>query len=429
MKFSGKKLLVLGSNAGSTDIVQYAKENGAVVYVAGNLEPEKSPAKRAADIALQISTADIDTLERVMIDEKIDAVVSGISGFNILKAMELSERLGLTFYCNKDQWEMIEHKDNFREVCKKYNVPCPQTYYSGLDKNEIPWETIRYPAVLKPVDAGASSGVHICSSKEEICQNLDDAFHSSDRGAIIIEEFISGNEFTAHYTIFRGKATLSCIDNRYPVAVHEGSVTTIPAARVYPSTFTESYIKKVNDHMLKLAEGIGIYNGVIFIQGIHDPETDEFKVFEAGCRSAAETPCRLLEKVTGNNYLKMIVDTALNANTSYDPDREDPFLKGKCCGIISFVAKGGTVGCINHLEESIASTPSVVAYESRYPVGSVTPDGDTLHQLMIRFVMVCDSREAMEKDIAYLNESITVLNTDDENMVIKFDPQRLEYEF
>lgn len=82
MRFSGKKLLVLGSNAGSTDIVQYAKENGAIVYVADNLDPERSEAKRVADIALQISTADIGALERVMLDEKIDVVVSGISGFN-----------------------------------------------------------------------------------------------------------------------------------------------------------------------------------------------------------------------------------------------------------------------------------------------------------------------------------------------------------
>lgn len=55
----------------------------------------------------------------------------------------------------------------------------------------------------------------------------------------------------------------------------------------------------------------------------------------------------------------------------------------------------------------------------RYPEGSVAPKGDTLRQLMLRFVMVCDNKEKMKKDITYLNEHIFVLNNMGENMVIK----------
>ncbi len=38
---------------------------------------------------------------------------------------------------------------------------------------------------------------------------------------------------------------------------------------------------------------------------------------------------------------------------------------------------------------------------------------------MLRFVMVCDNKEKMKKDITYLNEHIFVLNNMGENMVIK----------
>ena len=41
--------MVLGSNTGSTDIVKYARENGAYTIVADYLEPAKSPAKLIAD--------------------------------------------------------------------------------------------------------------------------------------------------------------------------------------------------------------------------------------------------------------------------------------------------------------------------------------------------------------------------------------------
>lgn len=48
---------------------------------------------------------------------------------------------------------------------------------------------------------------------------------------------------------------------------------------------------------------------------------------------------------------------------------------------------------------------------------------------MIRFVMICDSREQLVKDVTYLNEHIAVLNDKDENMVIKLDPDRIIKEF
>jgi hypothetical protein len=121
----------------------------------------------------------------------------------------------------------------------------------------------------------------------------------------------------------------------------------------------------------------------------------------------------------------MLVDYALSCKSEYSREAEDPYMKGKCCGIVSFVAKGGTVGKIQGLEEAVEALSGVKEYESRYPVGSVTPDGDTLRQLMIRFVMICDSREQMIRDVDYLNSHITVLNDKGEDMVIRLDPKRL----
>lgn len=425
MKFTGKKLLMLGSNVGSAEIVKYAKKNGAYVYAADFFPIEKSEAKKEADEALLISTADIEALSDIITKNQIDAVISGISGFNITKAIELSARHGLTHYCTMEQWEALEHKNHFRALCDKFAVPCPKTYFTGCDQTQIPWDEIQYPVVVKPVDSGASLGVHICDNRAVLEEKILDAVKHSDSSTIILEQFVYGTEFTAHYSIFKGKAVLSCVDNRYPVAVHEGNVTTIPIARTYPSTFIDSYIQQVNDSMLHLIESVGIQNGVVFIQGMHNPENDSFSIFEAGARSAACIPCRIIEKINGNHYLKMMVDCALGIESDFDLSKEDPYMHGKYCGTISFVAKGGVVGSIDGLEESVAKVPSVIAYESRYPVGSTTPNGDTLHQLMLRFVMVCENREQMEHDIQYLNDHIIVKDTEGNDLVIKMNPERI----
>ena len=421
-RFANKKLLVLGSNAGSELIVNYARDNGAYVTVADYNPPEKSPAKKLADESWQISTGDIELLEKRVKLEEYDAVTSGISEFNILSAMELSSRCGLRFYCTHEQWDMVEKKDEFRELCIKHGVPCPQTYYKGSDETKIPYERIKYPVVVKPVDCGASIGVHICASKEELYESALDAKRQSDSGRLIVEEFCIGHEFTAHYTVVNGSVALACVDNRYPVAVHSGTVTTVPGARIYPSLFIEQYINKVDSSLRQLIADIGLEYGVVFVQGLYDENSESFSIFEAGLRSAAECPCRFIENVNGLNYLKMLVDYLLTGESDYDQSKEDPTLDGKCCGVVSFVGKHGVVDKIIGLGNSFEN---VLEEELRYPVGSEIPDTDTLRQLALRFVIVANDRNEMSDTIDNVNKNIDIISADGESLMLKLNPDRV----
>lgn len=421
--FEGKKLLVLGTNTGSEDIVSYAKENGAYVVVTDYVDENDSLAKKIADESILISTADVESLTAYVKENNIHGVFAGISEFNLLKAMEVSERCGLSFYCNRKQWDTIEQKDLFRINCEKNQVPVPKTYFTGSTINENILSGLDYPVVVKPVDSCASLGVHICNDMTELKKYEKDAFEHSDSGTIIIEEYIEGDEFTAHYTIVNGRAYLSCIDNRYPVALNEGKVTTIPVARIFPSLFIDEYIKQVNESMVRLCEGMQLENAILFIQGIYNKKANRFAIFEGGLRIAAEAPYRFISKVNGFNSMNLLVDQILQNKTTYHGD--NPYLDGMSCGIVSYVAKGGTVGRITGLEETIHSLDSVIRYENRYPVGTETPKGDTLKQLMLRFVLICENREKMKQDIQYINEHIHVYDTDNQEMVLKFDPERL----
>lgn len=423
--FENKTLLVLGSNVSADDIVSYAKQNGAHTIVADYYPMERSSAKKLSDEAVLISTADEEALGRLIEEKHVDGVLAGISEFNLLKAMSLSEKYNLPFYCTREQWNQVENKAMFRTICMECGVPCPKTYFRGASLPRDLSQEICYPVVIKPVDCSSSAGVHICMNESELREAEADALDHSESGNLILEQFVHGTEFTAHYTISNGEPTLSCIDNRYPVAVHEGNVTTIPAARIYPSLFIDEYIEQVDPAMRRLCKKLGLQNAVLFVQGMYDKK-EGFAVFEGGLRSAGEAPYRILSIVNGVSYAKVLVENALlGRSVSFDPKNEDPYLHGKCCGIVSFVAKGGVVGKIEGLEDAVSAVPSVVEYENRYPVGRETPNTNTLYQLMIRFVMVCDNREQMKTDIKYLNEHITVLDTNGENLVVKMQPDRV----
>lgn len=421
-KFDGKQLLVLGSNAASEYIVKYAQGCGAHVIVADYLTPEKSPAKLIADEDLLMSTADLDALELFVRERKIDGVFAGISEFNILQSMELARRCGLPFYCSRSQWDQLESKDCFRDLCIRNSVPCPETYFSGSNVSQISWSDVSYPVVLKPVDCGASLGVHLCQNEREVKGWLDDSMSKSDAGRVILEQCCTGHEFTAHYVIHRGEAALACIDNRYPVAVHNGAVTTIPAARIYPCLFIDEFKKQVNTPMINLLKSLKLENAVIFIQGLYDEKKNKFSIFEAGLRSAAEAPFRFIEQINGVNYMNMLIDQVLLGKADgYNILKEDPYLKGKCCGIVSLVGRHGVVANIDGLDEVLGNLEGIVDYEVRYPVGSEIPDTDTLRQLAIRFVIMANNRCEMVDLIKRINESVRVLDSNGESLVVPFD--------
>ena len=419
---NGKKLLLLGSNVGTDDIIKYARANGVYTIVTDYLPFEKSFGKQLADESWDISTADIDTLKSRIIENNIDGVFAGVGEFNMLKAMELCHQLGFHFYCTKGQWDLIENKESFRKLCEKYNVPSPITYYTGSDFPTSALNTIKYPVIVKPVDASSSIGITICRDEESLKGAIPVALKSSEKGRIIIEEFFEGEEFTAHYTIVNGKVSLSCIDNRVPVAVHSGSVTTIPVARVYPSSFINEYINQVNDKMIELCESLNLVAGVLFVQGLYNQKQNTFSIFEAGLRCAGEAAYRITERVNGNNFMNLFVDYALLGKTdSFRIENDDPFMRGKMCCVTSYVSKGGTIGKIIGYEDALNTVSSIISSECRYHEGDATPDGDTLRQIVLRFTLVCDSKEQMIKDIECINKKVIVLNDKGEDMCLKFN--------
>lgn len=421
-KFEGKKILFLGTNVGTSDMIRYAKENGAISIVADNLPKEKSLGKQMADKDVMISTGDLEGLKDYITKEGVKGVLAGISEFNLLNAMKLCQSLSLPFYCNKEQWDMIENKDNFRRLCVKYGVPTPTTFFMGETLSSADAAKIHYPVIVKPVDGSSSIGITICRDKQKLQEAIGEAKRNSESGRIIIEEFAEGEEFAAHYTIANGIISLSSVDNRVPVAVHDGDVTTIPVARVYPSTFIHEYISQVNPQMLRLCQSLGMNTGILFIQGLYNKVKKSFYIFEAGLRCAGEAPYRLIERINGISFMNNIVDYALLGKVEgFNSNQDDPFLKGKICCVTSFVSKGGKVGKILNYDNIFKMVPSIVDAECRYPEGDDIPRGNTLRQIMLRFVLICDSKKQLIEDVEKINHTVKVFDDNGEDMCLTFD--------
>lgn len=420
--FNGKTLLVLGSNVGSVEIVHYARAHGAHTIVADYFEPEKSAAKLVADEHALISTADVPQLEQLIKARHIDGVLAGISEFNLLKAQELCRQLGLPFYCNRRQWDTIENKVLFRDLCDRYGVPTPRTLFKG--DAEMASAPYRPPVVVKPDDSNSSRGVTFCTDNESQADAIAQASRLSSGHRVIVEEFFQGEEFTAHYLVDHGKAFLACIDNRFPAALHDAK-TTIPIARVYPCRYADRYMEKVNPRVVSMIESLGLECAVIFVQGLYNKESGRFAIFEGGLRCAGEAAYRITDYLYGVNFLHNLVDYSLLGHSAKPVAESLPTDDNRVACVLSFAARGGTIASITGVEQVTEQLPSLIHFEQRYNVGVTLPEGDTLRQIVLRFTLVCDNLNQLKQHIDLINTGVSVRDAAGNDLCVRFDSSQL----
>ena len=420
-KFAGKKLLLLGTNAGTCDMVNYARSQGAYVIVTDNLPPEKSTAKQIADEAWPVSTADADTLERLAIQHKINGIFAGVSEFNLEKAMTLCERLGLPFYCNRKQWEIFFNKQRFKQYCRDNGVPVAKEYIIRSDYSSEDLQQIQYPVIVKPVDSSSGIGVSICNDEKALLTAYSRSISLSKTNKAIIEQLVVGDEFTAAYTIKDCHFSLSYTTDRCTNL--PGETSPLPVANILPSKYTDQYIREVNPLVIKMFKGIGLANGVIFVQAIVN--NDGFHIFEANYRAGGFLIYRFTSRINRINYMEMLVNYALIGKMGgYDLGLDNPKFN-KCCCNLNLISKGGIVGKILGLED-ISKKKNLIAIDKIYDVGDYIEKSGTLRQIHLRFYLIEETPLELKNSVKEIQDTVKVLDDKGQDMLLPpFDVNRI----
>ena len=119
MDLKGKKLLLMGGAAFSQDLRKYADEQVFKMIAVGQ---DISRLKMFSDETYQINTQDVDQIEKLIREKKIDGIFVGTTEVNISPAIELSRRTGAHFYVNAEQWSVLSDKRAFKEMLRKHDI-------------------------------------------------------------------------------------------------------------------------------------------------------------------------------------------------------------------------------------------------------------------------------------------------------------------
>lgn len=407
-----KKLLIMGTSFGSVEIVKCAQSKGIYTIVTDYNDKEHSLAKQYADECWDISTSDLDALEKKCREEKIDGVLASVSQYNIEMQFHLCDRLNLPKYCTWDAWHYTRDKRDFKDLCIRHGVPVATDYYVSEKLTDEELDKIKYPVVVKPVDQGGNAGITYCYNHDDLRKAYAYARSVSDNPKIVIERFLDGCEYGAFYVLLNGESRLLSF---WEMFNQEGELSNIYSINVTLSNHLDQYLEEVDSNFREAMKEAGYTNGVGWIETIRDKD-GHFYVLEAGYRLSGEMLPAPIADISGFDPISWLIDTALgveHSESDLPAEMKKPYEK-IACSYMLWANKDGIIDSIEGLEEIAQKYGAQVDFlrNKGFEAKKNSPMGEIL--------FVGNSRQEICEMIEDINNTASVRRQDGEDILIRF---------
>lgn len=407
-----KKLLMLGTGYASRHILKYAKECGWYTIVTDYLPPEKSKAKQVSDEYWMINTNDIDALESKCREEGIEAVMCGISEFNLEMTMELCKRLNLPSYCTPEAWHYSRDKADFKNLCKTIGAPVPEDFHITDDLLESDINVIKFPVMVKPVDMSGNRGISYCYNKEDLIKAYKYARSLSKNDKIIVERMLHGREWWAGYALADGEVSLLSLNGMYAQPGEPANCYTLTTT---VSDKVNKFIFEINPKIEEVLKAVGCREGFAWVQLMLD-EDGKFYIIEMGYRLTGEEIFIPLTQLINFDTIKWLADIAFGIKHK----REDlplPQIKafnGCSCAMHLWSNKEGIIDTIIGWDE-LENDPRIQV-ETLHDIGDILPKYRSFGNVLF----TTDTIEELCELITLVNNKVKILNPEGEDMIIKY---------
>ena len=406
-----KKLLIIGGDSFSVDIVKTAQSMGIYTIVTDWYDTKRSPAKLVADEYWNTSIEDYDLLTKQIKEHHVDGILTGFTDSYLLAYQHLCEINNFPSYGTKEQFEILTNKALSKEWCKRFNVPTIQQY-NASDTD------IQFPVIIKPVDGSGSRGLHICHNKEELQDAIVASKKSSKQGEVIIERYMTGREVTIFWTFVDGKYYLSAIGNRHVKQNQGENVIPLPVGYTFPSIVTPKYQREVEEQAKQMFSELGIQNGMMFMQCKIEDGT--CYVYDIGYRLTGSMEYKILEVVSGYNPLKMLINFALTGkmidediSTKVNPTTMSPSYNVSC------LCAPGTIAAINGCDILMQEEGIIDSILTHFPGETITEEmKGLLTQITVRVLGSVKNQEELFSTMKHIGETIHIISTDNRQLLL-----------
>lgn len=415
MDMDKKKLLILGSNNLTCEIVEVAKSMGLYTIVLDWNPIERAPAKRISDEHVELSLSDIDSVVEYIKNNQIDGVMTGFTDSYLEYYAEICNKSNLPCYATKELFHIFSNKHIYKKYLVKYGVPCIEEY----DIKDL--TNIRFPVLVKPSDNSGGRGISVCNNQEELILGHEKAMSFSPSKNVLIEQYVKGREVTVFYFFDEGKIVLTGIGNRY-IGVFQDGVIGLPCGYAFPADISANYSSVVFPNVCDMLNSLGVKNGMMFMQCLIGDD-NVCRVYDIGFRLTGSLEYILMEKTIGINPLKEMIRFSVKEKNEQLAKRlltVNDFSKWEKYGLnISVLAKPGKI-----VEEKgidvLRTKSNIIKAVSNHSVGDEIKrtEKGTLSQIVLRVFALFENVDEVYEIVDFIKKNYDIIGENNQSMLL-----------
>ena len=305
-----KKGLVLAGGFPQIALIKELHARDIYVLLADyNDEPV---AKKYADEYFQVSTLNIEVVEKIVLENMVDFLITACTDQALNTVAYISEKLGLPCYIDYQTGINATNKAYMKKIFVQNGIPTAKyQIMREMDINKI--EAFQYPVIVKPVDCNSSKGVKRVNSEEELKDAFNDAVNCSRTNTALIEEYIDGDEISVDVYVEDGKAHILCITNIEKIASKDKFII---FRGVYPAYISEDIKQQIYKVAQEITDAFKLQNSPMLIQLIKT--ANHVYVLEFSARTGGGVKYLQIKKATGFDVISAVVDLTLGIKPHYE---------------------------------------------------------------------------------------------------------------
>ena len=403
-KEKSMKALVLAGGLPQIKLINDLKKRGiTTVLLDGN---NNAIARPYADVFYQAAIFDIEVVKEIAIKEEVDFLITVCADQVLLVVAQVSEMLGLPCYIDYQTAINVSDKTYMKKIFKENNIPTSNyVQLADLDLEAI--KHLKYPLVVKPVDAYSSKGVRKVWNENEIDVFFKEASEISRSGEVIIEEFCDGDELSVDAFVEDGKVKILCVSNSEKILDDNRFV--IFRGR-YPICATESILEKIQTVAQQIADAFKLENCPLLIQMINDGK--KVSVLEFCARTGGNMKYMLIDSASGVDVIEAVIDLTLGIKPKIEI--KEPI--GKYIVNDFLYCKPGV---FDHLEgfDEMVDEGMMVDYKCLRPKGTKVVGVNSSSDRIAGIQIVADSVEDFNEKQKHIAENIKIIDCDGNDML------------
>ena len=322
-----KAFVLTGGSRSQLGLLEQARALGHEVCVVDG-SPD-APLLAEADHRVVRSFTDVTGVLGELERQSIEPVAVATMGSDqaVLPTAQLAERLELP-RLPIETARTVSDKRRMRAAFERANVRGPRgREATTFEEAEQAFHQLGAPVVVKPVDGSAQRGVTEVRGEGELPAAVDRALAASRAAALVVEQYLEGEEYTVNGFLFEREYFPMSVTRRL---LHPPPPLGVCIAHRYPSLLADE--ESLFELARRASHAVGLDTGPSYVQ-VRARGT-EVGTIEVGARLGGGKDAELAKLVTGFDAIRANVLWALGELTRNDLATGEPEAP---CGQVRFV--------------------------------------------------------------------------------------------